>query len=163
MPSGDDLSHRHPLVSALTPGDDSAPAESVVFTGFHDVIAREGFVRLYMTLELSEWLDIPRDAVLQFQAGDSDDLTAPTVLWVTAGANVEYGFREPPEQFLSGDLLQQVLKDTPGVTAGALGVGGSAGCITTPHVPSPLTPITPITTPLTWGYTTPRTPTTTKC
>jgi hypothetical protein len=157
MPSGEELSQTHPLVDALVPDADAEPVQTVVLTGFHDLRPRDDYVRLYVTLDLSEWVEIPRAAVRQFQSGEPDDLMAPTTVWVVADAEIEYGFREPPENFLAGDLLQQVLKTTQGVTAGALGgSGASVTCVTTPRLPSPLTPLTSFTT-LACGYTTPRT------
>jgi hypothetical protein len=100
------------VVSGLAP-DPAAVPDVQVHIGLPGKSVRKGYWRLYLTLELNEYLEIPDADIVHFENLDSDQTPLRgTAVWVKRSAEVAHTRTGPPQmqaEFLAGDLSQAFL------------------------------------------------------
>src|SRR5687768_11284694 len=101
-----------PAVSGLVPDPGEVP-DVQVYIGLPGKSLRKGHWRLYLTLELNEYLEIPDADIVHFESLDSQQTPLRgTAVWVKRSAEVartRTGPREMQVEFLGGDLSQAFL------------------------------------------------------
>jgi hypothetical protein len=103
--------------------DPKQPPDTLVLTGYLGASSEEGHTRLYFDPSLSNYVEIPDDAILHTQdiAADQGGLGG-TYVWIKRDAELIYGpagSQRPRGKFLEGPIMQAHLQ---GAAAGA-GVG----------------------------------------
>jgi hypothetical protein len=112
---------QHRIVEQIV-ADPAAPPDAVVLTGFPGASDREGHRRLYLTPELSSYVDIAEADVLHEEElpREQSPLEAH-VLWVRGGATLrqsERSSRDVQAEFLQGPVAEQHLAEAdPGLAA----------------------------------------------
>jgi hypothetical protein len=95
------------LVEKIIP-DQSVAADVKVFTGFIGESLKEGQVRLYLTPELDEYLEIfEKDILNLFSATSDTNPLAGSVLWIKKKATIEFvkaTSRQYQAEFLQGGI-----------------------------------------------------------
>jgi hypothetical protein len=105
------------------------PDNTVVWTGFLEDDGRSDTVRIYLALDKREWVDIPRDNVVE-QMKIGDDKANLVSVWVQPEANTAYHVEiDKKRGFLEGALtsehLANVVAGNPFATAeGMIARGG---------------------------------------
>src|SRR5947207_11181697 len=101
--------------------DPNAPPNTLLLQGYLGDSSDEGHVRLYLDPQLSDYVEIPENAILHTQ--DIPDATlGETYVWITQDAELIHGKAGPQRlkaSFLEGRLQQEFL-------AGAVGAQGAA-------------------------------------
>ena len=77
--------------------DPASPPDTVIVAGYLGKSPHEGYERLYLTPNLSHWIDIPKDDVLHQAPVPGDPLNAAYV-WVQAGSHILHKGQHPPEE-----------------------------------------------------------------
>ena len=106
-----------PFVKAVA-GDGTTPPDVRVLKGWLGASGEEGFVRLYLDLELSTYVDIPSDAVLYSEGVPDSHPAGERHVWVPRNAELKEGgsaiaraskflFGEVQRDFLGGARQQQ--------------------------------------------------------
>ena len=88
-------------------------------------------IRLFTTLDFSECLDIPEDAILNQEKVHNPGAPAGTYLWLKRDANIAFTVVDPAEDvvtFLQGPILEQ----NPEATTMNVGSVGAVGLFSTP-------------------------------
>lgn len=80
-----DSPSQHPVVEALVSDPSSVP-ELTLLEGLRGRAARDGHIRLYLTLDLQDHVDVPADAVKH-----QKEVDGATRLWVASAAQVVRG------------------------------------------------------------------------
>jgi hypothetical protein len=122
----------HPIVERLVK-DPGAPPETSQFLGYIGQSSRPEHVRVYVSLALDEFVDVPEAAVLHAEdVPDTELAHGGTRLWVDARAEVIHEIRQSERteaRFLEGSIASAHLKAEPaerartkagGVTADAM-------------------------------------------
>ena len=117
------------------------PRDAMVFTGFNEVRGSvgSGRSRLYLTLQLNEYIEFDDSDVLAYRSIQQGDPDWGYIVWLRKGATVEFGriqVTELQQTFTQGDLMGQQWAlpssgwaGTPAATASmACGGGGSVRC-----------------------------------
>jgi hypothetical protein len=118
-----------------TPGDfdwDEAEIPEGVTEGYPDAAPffgvragpspRSGYVRLYLTLDLRQYCEVPREKV----RGLTKTASGRRVLWIERDARVDFGgVTSRSVEFLEGDLQRRFQRRTVGM-AGLVGVAARA-------------------------------------
>jgi hypothetical protein len=116
-PSRDNEIEEDPLVESLV-ADASAPPDVGCLPGLLGKSSREGYVRLYMDLTFSEFVEIPRSDIVHTESLPKAEsrITAQTIVWIRDGARLIHtrhttlDFRK---EFLAGPIAQRFLPRTP--------------------------------------------------
>jgi len=118
--------------------DPNNPPDALLLTGYLGKSSEQGYIRLYLDEELSDYVEIPEDAILHTQELLQDDSPlGGSYLWIQRNAQVIHGPVGPNRMtasFLSGRIQRQqlVAAQPPAVPPGpALPVTvGGPGCRT---------------------------------
>jgi len=120
------------LVARLVPNPAVAP-DLVRLTGYLGRSARQGYWRLYQTMELTDYLEIAEDDIVHSESPEDE---SPTVVWVRREATIKRVHSESVQaqaDFLRGDIAGDFLSKV-GLTIaqGSVGMGaaGSRRCFT---------------------------------
>jgi hypothetical protein len=109
------------VIARLVP-DPADPPHVMRLAGYLGKSARRGFWRLYLTLELSDYVEVAEDDIIHSQALVSqDDPLAGTVVWVRSDATLQHvrtESRQAQAEFLQGDITGAFLANTRGQVAG---------------------------------------------
>jgi len=101
--------------------DPGAPPETVMLTGYLGASSEEGHTRLYFDPHLSNYVEIPNDAILHSQdAGPDQAGLGGSYVWIKRDAELTYGpagSQRPKGKFLEGPIMQ-------GLGAAIAGPGG---------------------------------------
>jgi hypothetical protein len=103
------------LVQRLV-SDPSTHQPSVVFSGFLGEAASDDAWRLYLTPQLDEYIEFPKDALLHTESARGEDASGTTV-WLSQGTPLQHtviASRQVQADFLQGDLTRG------GLTGGAV-------------------------------------------
>src|SRR5437660_1167770 len=73
----------HPFVTRLNPEGD-APPDLVVLSGFIGPSKKPDWIRLYLSLSFTTFIDIPVAGIMSTQRVDGLDENSPTYVWVRA-------------------------------------------------------------------------------
>jgi hypothetical protein len=101
----------HPLVAKVV-GDPAARAHATVVSGYVGASGREGYVRLYLTTDLSRHVEVAEDDILH-----SEELSAEyapfgaTALWVRRGTRLtqtRVDARQVQAEFVGGPLTTEL-------------------------------------------------------
>lgn len=107
--------HEDPIVESLMP-DPSTPLDTVQLSGYLGKSDQEGRWRLYLTPDLSEYLDIEEnDIVSSHQTEEPASPLGGTILMVKPQANIRRVFVSSSEAraaFLRGDITSSRLQNT---------------------------------------------------
>ncbi len=129
----------HPLVDALA-GDPSAPPQKTVkLFGFPGRSAEADTTRLWLDLDLNEFVDVPNDAIRYSKTLPDDE---GTMLWVDAGASLRHGAaqsRDVQAEFLGGEITGEHLGGAAGAAGGFGGPQAYGWPTTYPGCPPPPT------------------------
>jgi hypothetical protein len=120
--------------------DAQAPPDVLLLSGFVGTSSEEGHTRLYFDPQLSDYVEIPNDAILHAQevAKDQSPLGG-TLLWIKKDAVLVHGKvgpNRPKAKFLEGRIQQEFLKGRAAAAAQPQPIGGNpltqlgAGCPT---------------------------------
>jgi len=101
--------------------DPKNPPDAVMLTGFVGASSEKGCTRLYFDANLSNYVDIPNDAILHTQKVGAESGLGGSYVWVKRDAELIYGSAtaRPKGKFLEGPIVQAHLQ-------GALGAAGAA-------------------------------------
>ena len=91
------------------------PRDAVVFTGFNaaspiPLRKNQGYSRLYLTLQMNEYVEFLDTDVLTYRALQKDNPELGLIVWLRKGATVEFGriqVTELQQTFTQGDLMGQ--------------------------------------------------------
>ena len=115
------------VVQHLVP-DPSAVPEVKILSGFLGKSSRDGHWRLYLTPELSEYIEIPEEAVLRSQKLDNEQSPlGGTILWINRNAELVHTRTKSvaaQAEFLQGSITASFLR---GLSVGAIFGSGSVG------------------------------------
>lgn len=75
--------------------DPAAPPDSILIGGYPGKSPYDGYDRLYLTPDLSFWIDIPKDDVLHEAPVPGDPLGA-VYMWIRQGSHLLYKGQKPP-------------------------------------------------------------------
>jgi hypothetical protein len=95
-----------PLVAELVP-DPSIPADAVLLAGFLGRSTEAGVWRLYLTPDLSTYVEVAEDDILHHRSLEGVTPLGGTALWVRAGTQLKHlstSRREVQAEFLTGPL-----------------------------------------------------------
>src|SRR5258705_2922850 len=102
------------LVEKIIP-DPSVAADVKVFTGFVGDSLKEGQVRLYLTPEFDEYLEISeKDIVNVFSVKNDTNPLAGSVLWIKKKATIEFvkaTSRHLQAEFLQGSISNMLARE----------------------------------------------------
>ena len=105
----------HPIVAKLA-ADPAAPLDTAQFVGYVGKSTRPEHHRLYLSLQLDEYIDIPFAAVVHHEdIPDTEMEHGGTRVWVDAGATVVHETRQTTRteaRFLEGSIADEYLQDT---------------------------------------------------
>jgi hypothetical protein len=100
------------FVSRLV-GDPANPPEVAVLTGYPGASSLEGHIRVYLRVDLGEYVDIPADAVLhRLDVPAAQDPLGPVYLWIKRDAELtrrQGGQAASKARFLSGEVQRDLL------------------------------------------------------
>jgi hypothetical protein len=116
--------------------DPKNPPATLMLTGFIGASSEEGHTRLYFDPHLSNYVEIPDDAILHTQSVPADGGLAATYVWIKRDAQLTYGpagAQRPKGTFLEGPIMQAHM-------AGAAAAGGAAGAAAGAHGPAAAPP-----------------------
>ncbi|HEV2418896.1 MAG TPA: hypothetical protein VGX94_13955, partial [Terriglobia bacterium] len=140
MPDQPKSRHKEePLVSKLVK-DPKAPPSTLLLSGFLGNSSEEDHTRLYLDPQLSDYVEIPNDAILHTEEIPKDQSPlGGTYVWIQRDAQVIHGKvgpDRPKAKFLEGQIQQQYMQAAGGAApVPALPITNPAvGC----HLPSPL-------------------------
>src|SRR5262245_14428465 len=142
--------------------DPKNPPATLMLTGFTGDSSEEGHTRLYFDPSLSNYVEIPDDAILHTQSAPAEGGLAATYVWIKRDAQLIFGpagTQRPKGTFLDGPIMQAHMAGAAGGAAGAAAVaaprppswpacaalvvvGPTPSAPPTPHCP-PLTPLCP--------------------
>jgi hypothetical protein len=91
--------------------DPKNPPATVMLTGYLGASSEEGHTRLYFDPNLSNYVEIPNDAILHTEPAEEDGLGASYV-WIKRDAVLTYGpagSQRPKGTFLEGPIMQDHL------------------------------------------------------
>jgi hypothetical protein len=115
------------FVKNLVP-DPSQPPDVTLLSGYSGRSSRPGHWRLYLSVELTSYVDIPEADIVHSQPLDKDQSPlGGTLLWVRRGADLKttsMASRESQADFLRGTIAGSI-------TAGGLGFGLEATALPT--------------------------------
>lgn len=127
------------IITALVKDASDVPDVRMLI-GFRGKSSRKGYCRLYLTPELSEYVEIPQDEIHHWQQLDKERFPLGGVaVWVNREADLLYTrttAREVQADFLQGDITSTYLKGKglpfppPGRPGFNLFYGESPGCNT---------------------------------
>lgn len=104
--------------------DPNSPADAVMLTGFLGASPAEGSTRLYLNVDLSEYVDLPDEAILHAERSGEESPIAPTYVWVRKDVAFA-GAQSAGAEFLQGSLVDTLMADArAGAQAGAPVGGG---------------------------------------
>ncbi len=119
------------------------PADALLLQGFLGASSEEGYTRLYFDPQLSDYVEIPNDAILHVQEIPKEQSPlGGNLVWIRRDAEVIHGKVGPDRlkaKFLEGRIQQEYMKDVQFAGGGA----GAGGLFTFPHFGCP-----PLTLPL---------------
>ncbi|MEM9762116.1 MAG: hypothetical protein AAF968_06355 [Pseudomonadota bacterium] len=75
--------------------DPASPPRTLLVGGYRGVSAFDGYVRLYLTPTLTQYVDIPDDSLLH-HTSMPDDPFGGIYVWIEAGAALLYPGQQPP-------------------------------------------------------------------
>lgn len=105
----------HPIVAKLA-ADPAAPLDVVQFVGYVGKSTRHDHHRLYTSLQLDDYLDIPAGAIVHHEdIPDTEMQHGGTRVWVDACATVVHETRQTTRteaRFLEGSIADEYLQDT---------------------------------------------------
>ncbi|HET6260707.1 MAG TPA: hypothetical protein VFG99_00525, partial [Chloroflexia bacterium] len=141
-------------------GDPTNPPDTILLTGFLGRSSEPDYTRLYFDAELSDYVEIPNDAILFVQplAAEGSALAGSSYVWIQSDAELIHGKAGPNRQrarFFEGRIAQDYLG---GAAGGGGGGGGGGGQGEDPQTNMPGCPSTS-TCPPTSGYGCPSTST----
>jgi hypothetical protein len=91
-------------------GDADKPPETRVLTGWFGDSGKEGSRRLYTDAQLSNYVDIPSDAILHSEPIKDAQPAGALMVWVKADAQLDSGSAASrASRFLQGDLTKDLL------------------------------------------------------
>jgi hypothetical protein len=115
----------HPLVSDLVPDDAGIPIPSVAFTGFFGNSSKQGYMRLYLTEVLHEYLEIALSDILHTQVlPPPNSALGASRVWVMQNASVQHTV--VATRIAQADLIQADLSESENQCA-AEGIAPSQG------------------------------------
>ncbi len=82
--------------------DPANPPQTILVGGYPGKSPYEGYERLYLTPDLSYWIDVLQDDVLHTQPIPNDPLHG-VYWWIRADAHILYPGQKPPEENGSDD------------------------------------------------------------
>ena len=115
MAKGDDKSVA-PFVKKVVP-DPKVPADVHVLSGWAGEASRQGFQRIYLSLALDEYVEVPDAAIRHSEAvgGVSDGLQR-TLFWIEKGTKFAHTRTTPIDLqsvFLQGAIARQLASTSP--------------------------------------------------
>jgi hypothetical protein len=126
--------------------DPAAPPETLMLNGYLGASSEEGHTRLYFDPHLSNYVEIPNDAILHSQdAGPDHAGLGGSYVWIKRDAELTYGpagSQRPKGKFLEGPIMQGL--GAAGVTANICPTPTAIlQCGPTPHAQCPTQVCTP--------------------
>jgi hypothetical protein len=114
-------------------GDAHEPTAALVCVGgFVGVSPRANNIRLFTTMNFSECLDIPLEAIVSHEKVQRPGIPGGTYVWIRRDAVVGLSVVEPRKQ-LTSFLQGPILRDHPAAARISVGTpGGGAGFLSTP-------------------------------
>lgn len=100
-----DIPH-HPLVAALAPDPDKPPARATKLFGYPGPASGDGAVRLWLSTDLTSYVEVPSEAIIHSQTLKNDQGTR---LWVEPSAKLTYSSAQSHEveaEFLGGSIAE---------------------------------------------------------
>lgn len=108
------------IIARLVP-DPATSTDVISLAGYLGKSARKGVWRLYLTLELNEYLEIAEDDIVHTQPRASDDPSGGTVVWIKRNATLQRTrteSRQAQAEFLQGDISAAFLANAKGQIGG---------------------------------------------
>jgi len=117
--------------------DPSRPPETVLMSGYPGESSEQGHERLYTDPELSQWVDVPKDAVLHTEDMRGDSGLPGVMMWISREFVEKLRFRTPIHHHFPRTVLQPLCPPPP--------TPHPAFCLT-PSSPAcpPITPSSPV-------------------
>lgn len=110
--------------------DPRNPPKMLLLTGYLGRSSEEGHTRLYLDPELSDYVEIPNDAILHAEPTGEESSLAGTYVWIARSAEVVHGQAGATRykaSFLEGRITQDYMNQAAGGGLGTAGVGGAGG------------------------------------
>jgi hypothetical protein len=105
--------------------DPKNPPKTTLLMGYLGRSSEEGHTRVYLDPELSEYVEVPNEAILHTEAAGEEDPLAGSYIWISRSAEVvhgEAGGQRYKASFLEGRITQDYMGQAAGL--GGLGPAG---------------------------------------
>jgi hypothetical protein len=109
--------------------DPKNPPATVMLTGYLGTSSEEEHTRLYFDPNLSNYVEIPDDAILHTQDVPAEGGLGATHVWIKRDAQLTYGpagAQRPKGTFLEGAIMQAHMPGAAAAAAGAAAAGAGA-------------------------------------
>jgi hypothetical protein len=109
------------VIARLVP-DPADPPHVIRLAGYLGKSARRGFWRLYLTLELSDYVEVAEDDIVHSQAlASQEHPLGGTAVWIRSDATLQHvrtESRQAQAEFLQGDITGAFLANAKGSVGG---------------------------------------------
>jgi hypothetical protein len=123
--------------------DPKNPPKTIMLTGFLGASSEPGHTRLYFDPHLSNYVEVPDDAILHTQEAPGEGGLEATHVWIRQDAQLIYGpagAERPKGTFLEGPIMQAHMPAAAAAAAGGAGIVAPApntanpACVAQPSV-----------------------------